>query len=431
MKIAPFLRSFFASVPQQQPAPAPAPKARPAVRFDDDAFEAAPRRAAPVVLDGWAARSSAQAATADEGGWDEGGDSVDESAAYDEAAVDETSERSADDSAAYDEGAVDEPSELSADDSAAYDEAAVDDAGEVSADDSAAYDEPGYDASTYDDSTYEAAPVDDARDSDDARSDVDASAPLADEPETTTVRRGESLSAVAARVYSDANRWPELYEANRDVLGDNPNFVRAGVELTLPDSDFRLSREERNQLLADAYIPPPSLSTEPEPAPASEWESQSPYGVDAAPGELSGSRWLNVPQPPPGALTPDWLTDLQRIDAGDLTVDPKTRLGAYAATAGYRDGTVGAAVHNAIGTIYGTLGTVGEEEIGTVFNSPQARALYNKPVDSDASRQMAELEYAYWSRISDQKPDSTGGKLGSMFSPAFRDFLQQQLFSRF
>lgn len=122
------------------------------------------------------------------------------------------------------------------------------------------------------------------------------------------------------------------------------------------------------------------------------------------------------------------LSTLRDIDEGRVTPDPDSRLGAYAATRGHREGTVGHSVHNAIGTIYAALGTTGEERIGTVFNSPEARALYGEPVNSPASRRIAEMEHAYWSRIREQNPLSVGGNLGSLFGPGSRDFLQRQVF---
>ncbi len=118
----------------------------------------------------------------------------------------------------------------------------------------------------------------------------------------------------------------------------------------------------------------------------------------------------------------------QSVDDGKLTPDPESRLGAYAATKGYPAGTVGNAVHNAIGTIYSTLGNYGEEKIGRVFNSPEAKALYDQPVDSDAGRQMAAIEQQYWANVKSEDGASPGGNLGAAFSPGVRDWLQRHIF---
>ncbi len=117
-----------------------------------------------------------------------------------------------------------------------------------------------------------------------------------------------------------------------------------------------------------------------------------------------------------------------QIDNGTLHPDPTTRLGAYAATAGYPPGTVGDAVHRAIGTIYLSLGTAGEEQIGTVFNSAEARALFDEPLTRENSRRIADIEHRYWSQVRRDNPWSFGGNAGSVFSPGIRDQLQRHVF---
>lgn len=48
-----------------------------------------------------------------------------------------------------------------------------------------------------------------------------------------TVRKGDSLSAIAKREYGDAGEWRRIYEANRDQI-DNPDLIHPGQELTIP-----------------------------------------------------------------------------------------------------------------------------------------------------------------------------------------------------
>lgn len=122
--------------------------------------------------------------------------------------------------------------------------------------------------------------------------------------------------------------------------------------------------------------------------------------------------------------------DLVDVQTGKVTPDPESRLGAFEATKGYPPGTVGAAVHVAIGTIYVGMGTYGEEKIGRIFNSPEAKALYDQPVDSPAGAKMAALEHQYWENVRKEDPYSMGGQLGSAFSPAARDWLQKNAFTR-
>lgn len=65
-----------------------------------------------------------------------------------------------------------------------------------------------------------------------------AAAEAAAKPKATThvVVSGDTLSGIAAQYYSDAGRWPTIYEANKDVIGDNPNLILVGQELVIPDA---------------------------------------------------------------------------------------------------------------------------------------------------------------------------------------------------
>ena len=53
-------------------------------------------------------------------------------------------------------------------------------------------------------------------------------------PKTYTVDSGDNLSAIAKQELGDANRWREIYELNKDVIGDNPDLIQPGMELKLP-----------------------------------------------------------------------------------------------------------------------------------------------------------------------------------------------------
>ena len=59
-----------------------------------------------------------------------------------------------------------------------------------------------------------------------------ASAPTASR-ETYTVRPGDNLSRIAARVYNDRNQWRRIYEANRDSL-PRPEDLQPGQVLIIP-----------------------------------------------------------------------------------------------------------------------------------------------------------------------------------------------------
>lgn len=45
---------------------------------------------------------------------------------------------------------------------------------------------------------------------------------------------GDSLSKIAKRFYANANDWRRIYDANRTVIGDNPDLIKPGQKLTIP-----------------------------------------------------------------------------------------------------------------------------------------------------------------------------------------------------
>ncbi len=60
-----------------------------------------------------------------------------------------------------------------------------------------------------------------------------APAPAAS-PEHYTVVRGDTLSSIAARFYGHADLWPTIYNANRVLIGGNPNVIFPDEVLTIP-----------------------------------------------------------------------------------------------------------------------------------------------------------------------------------------------------
>jgi nucleoid-associated protein YgaU len=49
-----------------------------------------------------------------------------------------------------------------------------------------------------------------------------------------TVKSGDTLSKIAKYVYSDANKYPKIFEANKDQLS-NPDLIKVGQKLKLPN----------------------------------------------------------------------------------------------------------------------------------------------------------------------------------------------------
>ena len=48
------------------------------------------------------------------------------------------------------------------------------------------------------------------------------------------IKRGDCLSSIAKKVYGDASLWRKIYNANRKMIGSNPNRVYAGKTLVIP-----------------------------------------------------------------------------------------------------------------------------------------------------------------------------------------------------
>jgi nucleoid-associated protein YgaU len=50
---------------------------------------------------------------------------------------------------------------------------------------------------------------------------------------TVVVEKGDSLSKIAKREYGDANKWRQIFEANRDIIKD-PDLIYPGQTLRIP-----------------------------------------------------------------------------------------------------------------------------------------------------------------------------------------------------
>ena len=54
-----------------------------------------------------------------------------------------------------------------------------------------------------------------------------------EQTEFYTVQRGDSLSKIAKRYYGNAMKYPEIFEANREVIKD-PDLIYPGQVLRIP-----------------------------------------------------------------------------------------------------------------------------------------------------------------------------------------------------
>lgn len=56
------------------------------------------------------------------------------------------------------------------------------------------------------------------------------------EVEYYTIEKGDSLSAIAKRFYGNANEYPRIFEANREVIKD-ADLIYPGQKIRIPKSD--------------------------------------------------------------------------------------------------------------------------------------------------------------------------------------------------
>ncbi len=49
-----------------------------------------------------------------------------------------------------------------------------------------------------------------------------------------TVQPGDTLSSIAHQAYGDGNKWQTIYDANKQVIGSDPNLIHPGQVLYIP-----------------------------------------------------------------------------------------------------------------------------------------------------------------------------------------------------
>ena len=63
---------------------------------------------------------------------------------------------------------------------------------------------------------------------------------------TLTVAAGDTLSLIAQRQYNDVLLWPVIYDANKSTIGANPNIIRPGQVLSIPNITGMTIAEREN-----------------------------------------------------------------------------------------------------------------------------------------------------------------------------------------
>ena len=52
-----------------------------------------------------------------------------------------------------------------------------------------------------------------------------------------TVKEGDTLSLIAKKIYGDESKYKKIYEANKDLIGPDPDLIKVGLELTIPPKE--------------------------------------------------------------------------------------------------------------------------------------------------------------------------------------------------
>lgn len=61
------------------------------------------------------------------------------------------------------------------------------------------------------------------------------SPPPAPAARSYTVVKGDSLSRIAKQFYGNAGKWRKIYDANKAVIGTNPDLIKPGQVFTIPE----------------------------------------------------------------------------------------------------------------------------------------------------------------------------------------------------
>jgi len=66
-----------------------------------------------------------------------------------------------------------------------------------------------------------------------------------------TVKQGENLGSIARKFWLPS--WKYLYELNKDVIGDNPDLLKAGIKLQIPQWDSTSGDEKIKEKGANPF----------------------------------------------------------------------------------------------------------------------------------------------------------------------------------
>lgn len=100
---------------------------------------------------------------------------------------------------------------------------------------------------------------------------VTAHAVRAAAPAFYTVQPGDSLSAIAQKLFGSQDKWPYLYSANLKVVGSDPNLITPGMKLSARLASTPAYGQQQSFGGGTAVLASSSVSSagnQPDPAPA-------------------------------------------------------------------------------------------------------------------------------------------------------------------
>jgi 5'-nucleotidase len=59
----------------------------------------------------------------------------------------------------------------------------------------------------------------------------------ADSEQTYEVKAGDTLLTISEEVYGDATKWRKIYDANKDLIGADPDKLKLEMKLKIPPKD--------------------------------------------------------------------------------------------------------------------------------------------------------------------------------------------------
>jgi nucleoid-associated protein YgaU len=59
----------------------------------------------------------------------------------------------------------------------------------------------------------------------------------AESEQTYTVQSGDTLLSIAEQFYGDGTKWRRIYDANKDVIGSDPDKLKLDMKLKIPPKE--------------------------------------------------------------------------------------------------------------------------------------------------------------------------------------------------